>query len=170
MMNLWIITTLMICYGAVGFVLRDLVLFIRKKRSDTQKHSVQFIQRRAELYREFFQEITNSGVHRMEDDNRMGDWTIKERIVWLRRICNNAQYELSPFASTSMIKLLFDLSSICQKYRELILSKEDDEEEKDWKAFKQAFQFRLVDVISIAGSDCQSEDIQCKIGMSSAED
>ncbi|MDR2186392.1 MAG: hypothetical protein LBO80_12115 [Treponema sp.] len=109
------------------------------------------IPRRAELYREFLQNICGTGI---QYDFETGPLTKQEKVVFLHDTCNRAMYELCPFAGINVINAIMKLSAVCAKHRPLVLEASGETIDRQWTAFKWAFQFDFLVMAPLLRSDC----------------
>jgi hypothetical protein len=138
-------------FGVLAFILSQITFFLTSRKRKTEDMANLIIPRRAELYREFFCAVGKTGVQMLKDE---GDMPEGEKISLLHDICNRAMYELCPYGSLAFLECIAALSKICYQHKPGVLAGE----EGAWKAFKNSFMFKFLEMPALARSDCFGPD------------
>jgi hypothetical protein len=121
----------------------------RKRKTEDMANLI--IPRRAELYREFFRAIAETGIQMLRDEGGMPK---EEKIALLHDICNRSMYGLCPYGSLAFLEKTRKLSEICYNHKPDVLAGR----EGAWKAFKDDFMFTFLEMPALARSDCFGPD------------
>jgi hypothetical protein len=138
-------------FGVSAFALSQVTFFFTSRKRKMEDLANLIIPRRAELYREFFCAVGKAGIQMLKDE---GDIPKDEKIALLHDICNRSMYELCPYGSLAFLECIRALSEICYRHKSGVLA----EKEGAWKAFKNDFMFKFLEMPALARSDCFGPD------------
>jgi hypothetical protein len=141
--------------GAFG--LGQFAHFITAKKRKMEDLANLIIPRRAELCREFFRAVAETGIQMLADEGGMPkDQKIRE----LHDLCNRSMYALCPYGSLKFLECIQKLSEICYTHKPDVLA----EKEGAWKQFKMDFMSKFLEMPALARTDCFGPDIDKLMG------